>query len=162
MADSLQSKFSLRSEDWIYCTEGNQTIVFRATSMFARWVLKVPKRDMSIGFEGFHTIINSWFSKTFLLESLPVALDQIELSKLLDAARPLRPAKRLKKYPLVHLPLRGILEETAMKLPMLVAHEQGISIKRGVEVSFEFKVKCGLKSLSPFLVGERAQYQDIH
>lgn len=155
MSESLQSTFSLLSEDWIYCTEGNQTIVFRATSTFSRWVLKVPKREVSLGFEGFHTIINSWFPKRFLLESLPVALDQIELSKMLDVAHPLRPSKRLKRCPLVHLPLWGILEEAAMKLPTLVAQVQGFSMKGGAEISFEFKVKCGLKSLSPFLVGER-------
>ena len=137
--------FEFRGADYEYLTEGASSMLLQPSSSsslqnFPPMVLKIAKRFPSDErvFVGFKSFMDAWFDGKYILRPMHyMYLRRAELDKLYMRINPFRCANRCEKGS--HYPLYGSIEQN-----LTLSCEE-------ITLSFELKVKCGLKSYSPFV-----------
>ena len=159
--------YEFRIADFEYLTEGGSSILLQPSSSssssssssppsfsFSRMtpniVLKVPKQNFSSTLSYkyqqviscHNSFVDAWFDCRYIirpLHSIPLSKEDLEI--LYENIDSFRPHKR-----------REIILQDVNHYPSYGRIERNITLSDGlVALSFELKVKCGLKSYSPFV-----------
>jgi hypothetical protein len=146
---------TIEETEWEYLAEGGSHVVFASTSIHNKWyqyVLKVPKLkaghvgNAMLNFAFIQNTVQAWFAPCYLTNIHIMKLADITYQLLCAAAVARRELSRTQKEPSLLLSHIVFLEKN---LTMLC--QPRISTNQILQcITFELKVKCGLRSSSPF------------
>jgi len=149
----MTENFQFFAEDWEYMTEGGSSIILvpKCTEGFPKryssYVMKILKKKLSYNYDFYQEIINEVFTESQTNRFDIVCLDNQEVIKLIDRIKVLRSNERLNQGDKSFYANFGIIEKNLTLYQSLTSKFQ---------ISFEFKVKCGFKSYSPFIEDDRS------
>ena len=157
----------INSSHWAYLAEGKTSIVFayegpmdsttRNDIQFDNQVIRVSKlddihSDKSDLFSFY--VLTPWYSPLYLTESKLLTLEFSSIYELLTKSLPKRPPGRVAGIPISNtLSEKVVYLQPNLHLHVRPKHEflRRFGYSSNCVVSLEMKVKCGLKSLSPFV-----------
>ena len=141
-----RKRIEFRGADYEYVNEGGWSMLLQPSP--SSWkttpvLLKIPKRSLAAQrfISGHDTFVDAWFHGKHILRPLYcISLNTTELDQLYQSVDSVRPSKR------------RVISQDGNHYPMYGSIERNLTLSsEKITVSFELKVKCGLKSYSPFV-----------
>jgi hypothetical protein len=155
--DALCEQADLHHEEWRYLAEGNRSITFTheplQPSALQNYVLKLIKNEHRKNASEEPTIIESWLAK-YLLGAQKLVKTHTDFSaSLIKSCEAVRPQGR-RKEPTDSEAYACVLEPSLLKVGRVIHQAYQFDLQSEA-ISIEIKLKCGFKSVSPFVGDDR-------
>jgi Inositol-pentakisphosphate 2-kinase len=145
----------LKYSDWTFLAEGNAHIVYRS-NLDHSLILRIPKQirlDRTQNTLFFDNILTPVFPSKYLNRPVYATIDSTFISNIQSSiVNPSTKLKSRRTWNTSHLisPWMAEILHNSNYIPRLI-HINSENIAHISTLSFEFKVKCGIKSTSPYI-----------